>query len=237
MSTERDCVLTSNTTRLTGEKVPWRVVALWLSLIISALPAHPNDASMRFHALLTPDGVPVAMVNGLAEDTDGAIWAVTWGEGVHRIQGTEWTAYTEEDGLPDNWVRSICASSEGGVWIGTGEGIARIHDGKLEALTRDNFPLLKHGEVSFIKELNDGRIWAGTADGEVLVREPDSTAGSDLTRGWARFATTEDTGGRVIYQILETGPGELLISLRDKGLAWIRGDLWESDELGGADRW
>jgi hypothetical protein len=175
------------------------------------------------------------MVNGLAEDTEGAIWAVTWGEGVHRIQGTEITTYTEEDGLPDDWVRSVSAASDGGVWIGTGEGIARIRDGRVQVLTRENFPLLNHGEVIYIREFSDGRVWVGTWDGEVLVREPSIGDSTALAEGWRRVATAEDTGGSQIYQMLETGPEEMLVAMRDRGLARIRNGRWVTETTVGSE--
>lgn len=207
----------------------------WASFLFAGLAL--AEENLDFYPYLMPGGAPVAEVNGIAEDSDGAIWVVTWGEGVHRIHGADWTTFTEADGLPDDWVRSVCAASGGGVWIGTGEGIAHIKGNRVEALTPQNLPVLREPDVFFIHELSDGQVWASTRGGWVLARAPDTSDPSDIAAGWRIIAGPDETGGQAVYQLAETGPGEVLVSKAGKGLSWVRGGQWSRGDLEGVGQW
>jgi streptogramin lyase len=39
-------------------------------------------------------------------------------EGISRFDGTNWTTYTTDDGLTDDYVSSIAIDSEGIIWFG-----------------------------------------------------------------------------------------------------------------------
>lgn len=187
------------------------------------------EAVLDFRVYPMPGGAPVSMVNDLLEDRDGAVWVVTWGEGVHRIHGTEWTTYTEAQGLPDDWVRSLSESPEGGVWVGTGEGIALIRDGRLSSITAAKLPIFGDGDVTHVRELESGRVLAGTLDGTILLRDPVGKLPDDLLEGWRVIATPEETKDRSIFGVLNTAPDEWLVSLAWGGLGWLRGDTLELD--------
>ena len=72
-------------------------------------------------------------VVALAVAPDGAVWVGTWGAGLNRFDGKEWTTWTVKDGLPGNHVFSLHADEQGRLWIGTNAGLARMADGQFEA--------------------------------------------------------------------------------------------------------
>lgn len=56
----------------------------------------------------------------LACDTQNGVWIGygIQGSGVTRFMGSEWTTYTEQDGLSSNYVASITSEEDGDLWIG-----------------------------------------------------------------------------------------------------------------------
>lgn len=79
----------------------------------------------RFENYSTRNGLPSNLVNAIAEDGDGAIWAAT-DEGVARLRNGTWRTFGEADGLPSARAHAIFASVEHGVWAGTAKGAARL---------------------------------------------------------------------------------------------------------------
>ena len=61
----------------------------------------------------------------VTEDPHGHFWVAT-DEGVFRTDGTSWIMIDERDGLPENHARSIHATADGDVWIGTQGGVTRL---------------------------------------------------------------------------------------------------------------
>ncbi len=201
-----------------------------LASLLVALFAH-GETAMEFRVYTMPGGAPVAPVNGMLADREGAVWVATWGEGLHRIHGTEWKTFTEADGLPDDWISSITESPGGGLWIGTGEGLALVRDDQVFPLTPRDLDLMITGDVSYVRELSGGQILAGTVDGTILLREPEGTLPADLGNGWRAVAMPETSRGHELVDVVETGPDEYLLSLAWGGLGWLRGGVWTPDPL------
>ena len=44
---------------------------------------------------------------------------------ISRFDGQEWTIYTTEDGLADNYVAAITVAPDGAVWFGSEHGLSR----------------------------------------------------------------------------------------------------------------
>ncbi len=216
-----------------GALLRWWLGILLLFLALAGQAAEPWE----FRLFPNPNGVSIAEVNGICEDRDGAIWVATWGEGVHRIHGTEWKHFTESDGLPDNWVRSVCAARDGGVWIGTGEGLVRVRGNSMEVLKPDNFPLFQNADVYFVKELSNGQLWVGTSDNRVFVHTPDIGNTSDIRLGWKTLIEPGGFHGEKIHQLVEVDPNTLLISVRGQRLFWMRDGVLERDPFLGSASW
>lgn len=199
-----------------------------MALLPAALLSHAETA-LEFSVYSMPNGAPVAPVNGMLEDEDGAVWIGTWGEGLHRIHGTEWKTYTEVDGLPDDWIRTIDRSPGGGVWVGTGKGLALVRNNRVYTITPATLDLLSDGDVNCVLEMSTGHILLGTLDGTILLREPVGTLPDDLLKGWRPISGRELVPGQKLSGALEIGPGEYLVALTGGGLGWIREGVWTPD--------
>lgn len=117
------------------------------------------------------------------EDSQGDIWIGTAGKGVNilKTDGT-WDSFTDEDGLPSNFVTSLAQEEDGTYWVGTEGGLVSFQSGiwtPYEA-RRD---LLPHHFVEDILIDDDGLLWfatfgggAATWDGETWEKfDPDTT--------------------------------------------------------------
>ena len=66
----------------------------------------------------------LTVVQEIAMDAEGAIWAATWSHGVSLFDGTGWLTFDREtDGLSSDSVRSIATDDQGRVWAGTDHGL------------------------------------------------------------------------------------------------------------------
>lgn len=96
-------------------------------------------------------------------DHEDAIWAGTWGAGVSRFSGGEWTTFTAEDGLAGNVVYSIAQGPDHVYWFGTNNGLSRF-DGEQWKTYGVNDGLLGL-DVYAIAITASNEIWAGTKGG------------------------------------------------------------------------
>lgn len=56
-------------------------------------------------------------VIALSQTPDGVIWVGTFGNGLAKFDGTNWQAFTTDNGLPGNYIISQTVSSSGKFWI------------------------------------------------------------------------------------------------------------------------
>ena len=80
--------------------------------------------------------------------------------------GHEWTTFTVEDGLGENFVKEggMFQDREGKIWIGSSSGGVSVYDGERFTIftTRDG---LAHNTVHTITQDSEGQIWIGTSGG------------------------------------------------------------------------
>ena len=102
----------------------------------------------------------------LAQDTGGDLWAGSWSGGlfVRRGDHFEIAPGLEHFLTP---MPALCASRQGGLWIGTTEGLLRYEHGHTTSFGHDAGPARR--DVRCILEDHSGDIWFGTA-GEGLFQ-------------------------------------------------------------------
>lgn len=123
-------------------------------------------------------------VRALAQDQDGALWVGTTGGGLHRLapQGATFENYTRASGaLPDDRVQALLVDRRGDLWVGTWNGLVRLRRGsqQFEPVGSDasRSGSLAGRIVATLGEAPDGRIWAGTRQGELVLIDPQSGEG------------------------------------------------------------
>ncbi|MBI1764108.1 MAG: PAS domain S-box protein [Acidobacteria bacterium] len=99
----------------------------------------------------------------LAEGPDGSLWMGTFGGGLSRYQQGQFTVYTTKEGLPNDFVTTICPDQTGGLWIGTDGGLSYFKDGRFTNYTvKDG---LAYNAVKALFTDTDGSLWIGTGRG------------------------------------------------------------------------
>jgi signal transduction histidine kinase/streptogramin lyase len=109
----------------------------------------------KFDTVAAAALMPLSFAISLAETSDGLIWVGTRDVGLLRVDASGLTRITE--GLPDQKINCLLPDVEGGVWIGTDQGVSRWRDGRL---TRAGVPpeLLTLPVLSMLRDREDN-IW------------------------------------------------------------------------------
>ena len=103
-------------------------------------------------------------------DDDGNVWCGTWGGGLSRFDGKNWTNYTVKDGLPGNHIFTLKLDEEDRrLWIGTNKGLARLNaDGKGFSIMTTADGLFADNVFSITKA-SDGTLWVGSFGGVARI--------------------------------------------------------------------
>ena len=95
----------------------------------------------------------------LSVDRDGVLWVGTEGGGLLHIDDGGWRAYSRADGLENSFVRAVLQDHQGGLWVGTDNGLFRRQGEHFERQNLDGTatPVAVHD----LMEDRSYRIWVG----------------------------------------------------------------------------
>ena len=97
---------------------------------------------------------------------DGTQWFGT-DKGVARHKGNvtleNWTVYTIDDGLADNYVQAICRDQDGNIWFGTRGGISVFDGSSFTSYTVSDG--LASNRILSLAVDHEGVIWIGMDEG------------------------------------------------------------------------
>ncbi len=108
---------------------------------------------------------------------------------IHHVYGTE-------QGLPSNWIQAVLQTSDGFLWVGTHNGLARFDGVNFISYKR---PMLPVNDIRALLESRDGTLWIGTTGGLAKYRRgcPGSFAQiAELAQQSIRVIF-EDSSGRI----------------------------------------
>lgn len=121
-------------------------------------------ARFQHTSWVAKDGAPVA-ISTLAQTTDGTLWMGS-GAGLYSFDGYQFTSVAGASGktLLSSQVLSLCATHDGGLWIGyESGGISHLVSGVLVNYDANSGYL--GSNTHEIAEGKDGTIWASTSTG------------------------------------------------------------------------
>ena len=140
----------------------------------------------RFRTFGMREGLSSDRTTAVTEDRAGTLWVGTQEDGLNAVRRgagsaaawprpgaakpgspgvADWSVrgYSVADGLVSNVILSLAAAPNGDVWVGTPDGLNRIHAGRIDTYTSaDGLP------DDFIRSLlvdDDGSLWIGTRHG------------------------------------------------------------------------
>jgi ligand-binding sensor domain-containing protein len=102
-------------------------------------------------------------VVSLTVDSQGVVWAGTWGGGLSRFDGKNWKTFTVQDGLPGNHVFALKSNDKGVVWVGTSRGLARFDGTRFVRFGRKDG--LFSPAVFSVALGKEGEVWVGSFGG------------------------------------------------------------------------
>jgi diguanylate cyclase (GGDEF)-like protein len=195
---------------------------LWVGLDGEGLARLDTDSQVWTRFLPAPKNAG-ALSNGtvraLALGHDGALWVGTTGGGLHRLapQATTFEHYTRASGaLPDDRVQALLVDSRGDLWVGTWNGLMRLRRGgqQFEAVWSDPSQQgsLAGRIVSMLGEAPDGRIWAGTRQGALVLIDPASGEGVQAELAVDRVDSRSPSATRAITAMTVASPDEIWVS-------------------------
>ncbi len=153
-------------------------------------------------------------VRALHEDNAGRVWFGT-DNGLHRLDGTQWTTLSPGDGAPAAAVRVFERTRDGALWMGTnGEGLTRYKDGGYLQITSEEG--LPGDLIRSLHEDANGYLWVGT-EGRGLAR---LLLDADDSSEIIAFREADGLFDEVIHQILEDDFGRLWMNT-NRGIFWL----------------
>ncbi|MEW6158327.1 MAG: two-component regulator propeller domain-containing protein [Verrucomicrobiota bacterium] len=117
----------------------------------------------RWHEWGSENGFPKLPTRAITEDCKGNLWFGTLGGGIARLDGEQFTRFTQKDGLAHDSVYALFGGADGSVWVGTQGGLARWRYGHFSTYTMaDGLP---DNRVVQVLEDGLGYLWLGTRNG------------------------------------------------------------------------
>lgn len=78
--------------------------------------------------------------------------------------------WTQQDGLPQDTIRAIAQTTDGYLWLGTDEGLARFDGYEFVVFDKSNGEL-PGNSITALASAGDGALWIGTSNGLVEYRD------------------------------------------------------------------
>ena len=202
--------------------------------------SEPADAQSDFHHISGK-----LNIHAILHDSRGTTWIGTFEEGLFRVRPGDGKLerWTQAGGLVDNSVSSLFEDREHNLWVGTRNGLQRLHDSKIKTFTsRDG---LASDEVVALASAEDGTIWAATSQGVNRVHHGQhdlylkganvrAIASDRQNRLWAGTATG-------VVRLIDGNPQSIPVSPELTHITAIgvdtRDDVWFCDASRGLFRW
>lgn len=144
--------------------------SVWIATDQGALQLVPR----KVQAVTPRHGLVSGFTTAVTQTPDGAVWAGTWGGGLHRFADGSVTRLGTEDGLPADEIRALLHDGET-LWVGTSGGYAAVRDGRV--VRAEAGPALRNPwgasreEVRAFTRTADGRLWMGGMEGLFRLEE------------------------------------------------------------------
>ncbi len=156
----------------------------------------------------------------ILEDLEGNLWVGTYG-GLMRFKNARLTTYGVEEGLVDDFVRSIHEAEDGALWVASVTGIARKSGGAFEVppwIPTEGWP-----NIRTVLEDRSNALWVGTESGVFRY----------LDGAWSRLGIENGLRTAQVLILFEDSDGVLWIGTQGGGLRQWNGRRFVSP--GGAE--
>ena len=201
--------------------------------------SEPVDARSTFHASGRLN------IHAVLHDSRGTTWIGTFGSGLFRVRPADGKIehWTQSAGLVDDSISALFEDREHNLWVGTRNGLQRLHDSKIKTITSRNG--LASDEVIALASAADGTVWAATSQG---VNRVDHGHRDLYLKGAKVVAIASDLRGRLwagtakgVIRLANGEPDTNPLSPQLTHITAIavdtRDDVWLCDATDGLFRW
>lgn len=166
-------------------------------LLLIWQPVFAQFGSIKFQQVNTADGLSHEFVNTIVQDQMGYMWFGSRA-GLNRYDGYDIKVFqnipSDSSSICGNNIQSSYCLSNGELWIGTNDGLARyipesesfINYKAPEGVEDDMF-------VGCLDEDSDGNLWVGTTFG-LLVKKKSASELVNISSLWPILSTLDSTG-------------------------------------------
>ena len=175
------------------DKALFGLLAL-LCLLPVVAPAQDKPLSAFYRETWTTrQGLPHNQVNAIAQSPDGYLWLGTW-EGLVRYNGLEFHVFDRANTpeLKDNGIRSVRASEDGAVVIGTSRGGVTVKRGDRWRTWMEKDGLAQEEIMDALLD-RQGRLWVATESAGITRIDKDAPT---------QFNTRNGLPSDVVYGLL-----------------------------------
>ncbi|MCK7594011.1 ligand-binding sensor domain-containing diguanylate cyclase [Pseudomarimonas salicorniae] len=114
------------------------------------------------------DGEAGLAVRRIFEDREHNLWLGSQWNGLSRLRDGWTRRYGRREGLESPLLWSLAADGQGGLWVGSDNGLQRLVDGRFESVVPGS--ALPHPNAYTLLP-EDGRLWIGTRAGLALWQD------------------------------------------------------------------
>jgi len=133
--------------------------------------------------------------------------------------------WDNEDGLPQDSIKAIFQTSDGYIWIGTNQGLARFDGLRFTVFTKHNTPSFPDSQITSFAETSDGSLWIGTSSGLARYRDGRFTS----------FGRADGLKTDTVNAVCVAPDGSLWIGGREGITRWVNGKFVNDIDTSGYD--
>jgi signal transduction histidine kinase/ligand-binding sensor domain-containing protein len=160
----------------------------------------------RFVSVLSPVG---DIVVSLLEDRHGNLWVGGSFGLLTRSPKGDLQHYTVQEGLPDNYVRTMWEDRDGNLWAGTDGGLARLENGRFVSSSLASSH--ERDWVRCIYEDTEGNLWVGMNSGLNRLR-------NDV---FSMYGESEGLPSDEPTTVYQDHRGRIWVGFHDRGLVQL----------------
>lgn len=191
--------------------------------ILAAKPdSLPATLQYNFRRYSLAEGLSSKETYGIFVDSRQLIWIGSYGGGAYCYNGTSFTTYTTQDGLPSDIVWDFDEDSTGRILIATDKGVVRF-DGKTFTTIADSSDLGVEYCWSVLVDHNEN-IWIGTAGAGLFRFDADTSNGAN-GKAFRQFVKNKEIPSSHVWNIIEDKENNIWIALNRGGVSKITGDV------------
>ena len=164
-------------------------------------------------------------VNDIVVDHSDVVWVGMEKGGIARFDGKSWRVYSEEDGLPSNWIYGLYVDEANYVWAATFKGVAKFDGNRWNTIYTVENGSLVNDRVHIVTMDSGKNIWIGYIENGISVYHPSRNE-------WEHFSASEGglSGNKirniVFQQEKDNGDESVFIATFDNGLSQYKNGVW-----------